>query len=149
VNAPPDHAAQAMEEGAVDYSSILPLSSHTARRPKLLVGERQRRLYPLDVEKVDYIEADRNYVTIRVGETEYISRDSLKRLSTDLSDFGYVRIDRAILLNIRAVHFAEPAGHGTLAFTLFSGVCLRSKKTYRGEILRILPWHHTRTRSGF
>jgi two-component system, LytTR family, response regulator len=114
------------------------------RRPKLLVGERQHRLYPLDVEKIDYVEADGNYVTIRVGDTEYISRDSIKRLAADLADFGFVRIDRSILLNIRAVQFAEPTGHGTLAFTLSSGACLHSSKTYRETIVRLLPWHHCR-----
>jgi two-component system, LytTR family, response regulator len=117
------------------------------RRPKLLVGERQRRLYPLDVEKIDYVEADGNYVTIRVGDTEYISRDSIKRLAADLADFGFVRIDRSILLNIRAVQFAEPTGHGTLAFTLSSGACLHSSKTYRETIVRLLPWHHCRAGS--
>jgi hypothetical protein len=32
------------------------------------VGERQHRLYPLDIDKIDYIEADGNYVTIRAVE---------------------------------------------------------------------------------
>jgi two-component system LytT family response regulator len=117
------------------------------RPPKLLVGERQHRLYPLEIEKIEYIEADGNYVTIRVGNAEYISRDSIKRLATDLADFGFVRIDRSILLNIRAVHFAVPAGHGTLAFTLSSGACLHSSKTYRETIVRMLPWHHCRAGS--
>jgi two-component system, LytTR family, response regulator len=117
------------------------------RRPKLLVGERQHRLYPLDVEKIDYVEADGNYVTIRVGDTEYISRDSIKRLAADLADFGFVRIDRSILLNIRAVQFAEPTGHGTLAFTLSSGACLHSSKTYRETIVQMLPWHYCRAGS--
>lgn len=119
------------------------------RRPKLLIGERQHRLYPLDIEKVDYIEADGNYVTIRVGDDEYLSRDSIKRLSTDLADFGFVQIDRSILLNIRAVHFAEPIGHGTLAFTLSTGACLHSSKRFRDSILRVLPWHHCRSGSAF
>jgi two-component system, LytTR family, response regulator len=114
------------------------------RRPKILVGERQHRLYPLDVEKIDYIEADGNYVTIRAANQEYISRDTIKRLSAELTAFGFVRIDRSILLNIRAVQFAEPVGHGTLAFTLTSGTCLHSSKTYRAAILGILPWHHCR-----
>jgi len=113
-------------------------------RPKILVGERQHRLYPLDVEKIDYIEADGNYVTIRAGNQEYISRDTIKRLSAELTAFGFVRIDRSILLNIRAVQFAEPVGHGTLAFTLTSGTCLHSSKTYREAVLGILPWHHCR-----
>lgn len=118
-----------------------------ARRPKLLVGERQRRLYPLDVEKIDYVEADGNYVTIRVGDAEFISRDSIKRLAADLAEFGFVRIDRSVLLNIRAVQFAEPTGHGTLAFTLSSGACLHSSKTYRETIVRMLPWHYCRVGS--
>ena len=46
----------------------------------LLIGERERRLYPLDPEKIDYIESDGNYVSIRSGNTAYISRDSIKRL---------------------------------------------------------------------
>jgi two-component system, LytTR family, response regulator len=118
------------------------------RQPKLLVGERHRRLYPLNVEKIDYIEADGNYVTIKAGSLEYVSRDSIKRLSTELAAFGFIRIDRSILLNIRAVEFAEPVGRGVLVFTLSSGACLHSSRTYREEILRVLPWHHCRAGSG-
>lgn len=118
------------------------------RRPKILVGERQHRLYPLNIEKIDYIEADGNYVTIRVGNVEYISRDSLKRLTADLAAFGFVRIDRSILLNIRAVEFAEPVGHGVLSFTLSSGTCLYSSKTYREAISSILPWRPSRAAAG-
>jgi DNA-binding LytR/AlgR family response regulator len=169
----PDFADRAIAEGAVDYL-IKPVSANRfenaigrvrqhhilaeaaqarlmreilgllGRRPKILVGERQHRLYPLDIEKIDYIQADGNYVTIRTGNAEYLSRDSIKRLTSDLAAFGFVRIDRSILLNIRAVEFAEPVGHGTLAFTLSSGTCLYSSKTYRDAILSILPWHHRR-----
>jgi two-component system, LytTR family, response regulator len=171
----PDFAERAMAEGAVDYL-LKPVSADRfehaigrvrqryiseqaaqaqltremlellGRRPKILVGERQHRLYPLNIEKIDYIESDGNYVTIRAGNTEYISRDTIKRLTADLAAFGFVRIDRSILLNIRAVEFAEPVGHGTLAFTLSSGTCLYSSKTYRNAILSILPWHHSGAR---
>jgi len=108
-------------------------------KPKLLVGERQHRLYPLDPTKIDYIEADGNYVTIRTGNVEYISRDSIKRLATELAEFGFVRIERSLLLNIRAVLYAEMAGQGAFAFTLTSGACLHSSATYRDVILRVLP----------
>ena len=169
----PDFAERAMAEGAVDYllkpisadrfelaigrvrrryileqAAQAPLAGGMPElpggRPKILVGERQRRLYPLNIEKIDYIEADGNYVTIRAGNTTYISRDTIKRLTADLAGFGFVRIERSILLNIRAVEFAEPLGHGTLAFTLSSGTCLHSSKTYRSAIFSILPWHHCR-----
>src|ERR1700735_1696857 len=83
----PESAERAMAEGAVDHL-VKPVSadrfdhaieigrqrwgigqaaegrlvrhilSLLARRPKLLVGERQHRLYPLEVDKIDYCEAE-------------------------------------------------------------------------------------------
>ena len=107
--------------------------------PRFLVGERQRRLYPLDPRSIDYIEADGNYVTLRAGKTEYLSRDSLKRLATQLEEYGFVRIERSLLVNVAAVSYAEVAGHGTFALTLSSGICLHSSASYRDSILRIIP----------
>jgi DNA-binding LytR/AlgR family response regulator len=107
--------------------------------PRFLVGERQRRLYPLDPKSIDYIEADGNYVTLRAGKVEYLSRDSIKRLSMQLADLGFVRIERSLLVNAAAVSYAEVAGHGTFALTLSSGVCLHSSAAYRDSILRIIP----------
>jgi DNA-binding LytR/AlgR family response regulator len=107
--------------------------------PRFLVGERQRRLYPLDPKSIDYIEADGNYVTLRAGKVEYLSRDSIKRLSVQLAELGFIRIERSLLVNAAAVSYAEVAGHGTFALTLNSGVCLHSSAAYRDSILRIIP----------
>jgi DNA-binding LytR/AlgR family response regulator len=107
--------------------------------PRFLVGERQRRLYPLDPMSIDYIEADGNYVTLRAGKVEYLSRDSIKRLSVQLAELGFIRIERSLLVNAAAVSYAEVAGHGTFALTLNSGVCLHSSAAYRDSILRIIP----------
>jgi DNA-binding LytR/AlgR family response regulator len=107
--------------------------------PRFLVGERQRRLYPLDPKSIDYIEADGNYVTLRAGKIEYLSRDSIKRLTMQLAECGFVRIERSLLVNAASVLYAEVAGHGTFALTLSSGVCLYSSAAYRDSILRIIP----------
>jgi DNA-binding LytR/AlgR family response regulator len=107
--------------------------------PRFLVGERQRRLYPLEPKSIDYIEADGNYVTLRAGKAEYLSRDSIKRLATQLADLGFFRIERSLLVNVAAVRYAEMARHGTFVLTLNSGVCLHSTATYRDSILRIMP----------
>jgi DNA-binding LytR/AlgR family response regulator len=107
--------------------------------PTLLVGERERRLYPLDPEKIDYIESDGNYVSIRSANAAYISRDTIKRLADELAPHGFIRIERSLLVNIRAVLYAETIGRGRFAFTLSSGVCLQSSSSYREAILRALP----------
>jgi DNA-binding LytR/AlgR family response regulator len=129
--------------GLPGYGHFTPKSSELGRTgpvsPRFLVGERQRRLYPLNPKSIDYIEADGNYVTLRAGKVEYLSRDSIKRLSMQLAELGFIRIERSLLVNAAAVSFAEVAGHGTFALTLNSGVCLYSSAAYRDSILRIIP----------
>ena len=110
-----------------------------ANRPFLLVGERERRLYPLDPAQIDFIRSAGNYVTYHVGSLEYIARESIKRLGIALAPAGFVRIERSLLLNIRAIAYAEPGGRGSFAFTLLSGVRLRSGHVYRNSILAALP----------
>ena len=117
--------------------SQLPPRSHNELR--FLVGERQHRLYPLEVEKIDYIEAHGNYVTIRSGACDYIRRDSIKRLAVYLAECGFLRIERSLLLNVRAVAYAQVANHGTFAFTLSSGACIQSSASYRDAILNVIP----------
>lgn len=125
-------------DGRTSGNSSDPTNSVPAL-PRFLVGERHRRLYPLDPRVVDYIEADGNYVTLRAGKTEYLSRDSIKRLAMQLAECGFIRIERSLLVNSAAVAYAEVAGHGTFALTLCSGVCLHSSAAYRESILRIIP----------
>jgi two-component system LytT family response regulator len=155
------HATRAFEEGAFDYL-VMPVAAERFDRamtrawhrlnhalsglgrtlpnpPRFLVGERLRRLYPLDPRSIDYIEADGNYVTLRAGKEEYLSRDSLKRLALQLAGLGFIRIERSLLVNATAVAYAEVARHGTFALTLSSGVCLHSSAAYRESILRIIP----------
>ncbi|HYL03976.1 MAG TPA: LytTR family DNA-binding domain-containing protein, partial [Steroidobacteraceae bacterium] len=74
-----------------------------ADAPAMLIGERGHRLYPLEPLKIDYIESAGNYVTFRTATSEYISRDSLKRLASVLKGCGFFRIERSLLLNVRAI----------------------------------------------
>jgi DNA-binding LytR/AlgR family response regulator len=104
-----------------------------------LVGEREHRLYVIEPDKVDYIESHGNYVKLHMGNAEYITRDSVKRLSTVLAGSGFVRIERSLLINIRAILYVQRVGRGRYAFTLTSGARLHSGAKYRDEILQALP----------
>jgi two-component system, LytTR family, response regulator len=96
-----------------------------------LVGERAGRFYFLAPNEVDYIEADSNYLLLYSGKDRYINRDSLRRLAPLLEQYGFFRISRSILINLRRVEFAERAGGAVLAFVFGSGVRLLSSKGYR------------------
>lgn len=103
-----------------------------------LVGERSRRLYFLPVDTIDYIEADANYALIHVGSEEYISRSTLKYLASTLEPFGFLRIERSLLVNVCRAVYAERAGPGEFAFVMRGGKRLESGRTFRSSILKML-----------
>lgn len=110
-----------------------------AARPLFLVGEREHRLYPLDPLAIDYVESAGNYVTYHLAGVEYICRESIKHLEAVLAPAGFVRIERSLLLNVRAIAYAQPLGHGSFVFTLTTGARLQSGHAYRETILAALP----------
>jgi two-component system, LytTR family, response regulator len=126
----PRSAAQTAWTAAVDR--------HVPEPPRLLAAERERRLYLLDPEKVDYIEAYGNYVRMWSGGVAYISRECVKELAILLAFSGFVRVQRSKLVNLRAVAYIERPGHGLFVFVLSCGTRLESTPTYRADILRAL-----------
>jgi two-component system LytT family response regulator len=131
-----------VEKTSVQHADCLPLG-HLDR----LVGERTGRLYFFSPLDIDYIEADSNYVRIHVGSERYISRDSLTRLASLLANVGFVRISRAVLLNLQRVSFAQREGRSVLAFVLQSGSRVLSSTGFRlesGASLRIARTRGTR-----
>jgi two-component system, LytTR family, response regulator len=120
-------------------ASAVPYRQAEPSTPIFLVGERQRRLYPLDPSHIEFVESAGNYVKYHLAQYVYIARESIKRLDVMLASAGFIRIERSLLLNIRAIAFVELIGHGTFAFTLTSGACLHSGYAYRDAILSALP----------
>jgi two-component system, LytTR family, response regulator len=122
--------------------------SSPAARPLFLVGEREHRLYPIDPGEIDYVQSAGNYVTYHLGAVGYMARESIKRLDALLAPAGFVRIDRSVLLNVRAVAYAQSLGHGSFVFTLVTGARLHSGHAYRDTVLAALPLRRRAPNSG-
>jgi len=136
--------AHGMPRGAAARSlpgvapATLPRESEPGR-PLFLVGEREQRLYPIDPLEIDYVRSAGNYVTYHLGAAEYIARESIKRLEKLLASIAFVRIERSLLLNLRAIAYAQSVGHGSFVFTLTTGARLHSGHAYRDTVLAALP----------
>lgn len=156
VTAHPEHAMEAFDSNAVHYLSK-PVDGHRlgnaigrarsrlsldrsgpAAAPgslRQITGEKAHRLYFIDVETIDYVESDANYVTLHVGDERYLARNTIKHLAGALAPASFVRIERSVLLNLRRVAFAERLDRGAFVFTLRNGQRLVSSSTYRKGIL--------------
>ncbi len=148
-----EHALRAFEIGAIDYllkpvvasrfegalarlrsrelgAPTTAAASRTQSQPLRLVAEKGRRLHFLPVDTIDYIVADGNYVTLHVGESEYLRRDSVKRLAVLLAFDGFERICRDTLINLSRVAFAEKHPQATIVFTMLCGSRLTSRSGF-------------------
>ena len=77
----------------MSLTADLTLAASNTSSPTLLVGERERSLYLLTAQNVDYIESQGNYVRLHCGNVEYVSRDSIKRLAIILAAICFVSIE--------------------------------------------------------
>ena len=130
---------QATQPATSTYLTALSHAGLQCDRPSILFAEREQRLYPIQPQRIDYVESAGNYVKFHVDKCEYIARETIKHLEVVLASAGFVRIERKLLLNILAISFVETVGHGAFAFTLNNGLRLHSGPAYRETILRTLP----------
>ncbi len=154
VTAHPEHAMEAFESDAVHYltkpvdgrrlvnaigraRSLLSLerSGSPASSLRQITGEKAQRLYFIEVETIDYVESEANYVALHVDDERYLARNTMKHLAGVLGPLGFVRIERSLLINLRRVAFAERLDRGAFVFTLRNGRRLVSSSTYRKGIL--------------
>ncbi len=119
-------------------------TSHTAGRPtgdparpaeRLLVKDRGTETF-VDVARIDRIEAEGNYVVIRVGDKRFLERRTLGGLEKLLRGAGFMRIHRSHLVNLDRVDRIEAGFKGRYEVVMVDGTHLPMGRTYRKELKR-------------
>jgi DNA-binding LytR/AlgR family response regulator len=65
----------------------------------------------------------------------------MKDIEQQVTDAGFVRIHRSVLVNLDHVKEMKPKKHGDYEFRMVDGVSFISGSTYRGNVKRILEQH--------
>lgn len=92
-----------------------------ARFPeRILVTEGERGVL-LEVERIDRVESDRNYVTLHAGSDSYRLRGTLEGLERKLDSSKFVRVNRSTLVRIGAIREVHPWFHGEYRVVLSDG----------------------------
>lgn len=92
------------------------------------------RIRLVDVDDVDYLEAEANYVRVRVGGKTYLVRGSLSALTEQLDPTRFLRVHRSLVVNVARVREVEPQPAGEYLLFLQDGTRLMSGRTYRAGI---------------
>jgi two-component system LytT family response regulator len=118
-------------------------SAGASRLGELLLAPRRGGRLPIkmggtttfvDLDHVDYVETCGNYLTIHVGATEHLLRETMNALEGRLRHYGFVRIHRSYLVNQRRVTSLRPWHTGEYVVILSTGRELTLSRGYRDRL---------------
>jgi two-component system LytT family response regulator len=106
-------------------------------KPRLL-AEFNGHLHVLDAARVEMLEADRNYVLIRVGKDNFHARSTLQQAELALRSQPMLRISRSCLVNMNYVKEVNRTLRGDFILSLAGGATVTSSEGFRGKVKEYL-----------
>jgi two-component system LytT family response regulator len=85
-------------------------------------------------EEIDWIEAERNYIRLHVGERAYLLRENLGRIESALDPAAFCRIHRSTIVNVDRIQAVESLFGGEYLVVLHDGTRLTSGRSYRRNL---------------
>jgi len=81
--------------------------------------------------EIDWIEASGNYVHIHAGGATYLHRETLRQLEETLDPTRFLRVHRAIIVNVDRVREVHPLFNGNAELVLHDGTRIGLSRRFR------------------
>jgi two-component system LytT family response regulator len=88
----------------------------------------------IDVAQIEMLEADRNYVTLRVDDKTFHARTTLQQAAETMRSQPMLRISRSCLVNINHVCQVNRTLRGDFVLLLRGGTTAASSQGYRDKV---------------
>jgi two-component system, LytTR family, response regulator len=92
----------------------------------------------VDTKDLEWLQAAENYVELHVGRDCYLVEATMTAIEKRLDPARFVRIHRSVVVNAERIRTVQFASHSEYFVTLISGVQLRSGRTYRDAVQRLI-----------
>jgi two-component system, LytTR family, response regulator len=102
-------------------------------RPRLL-AEAGGHHHMVDVAQIEMLEADRNYVTLRVDNKTFHARTTLHQAAEAMFSQPMLRISRSCIVNINHVREVNRTLRGDFVLLLRGGTSAASSQGYRDKV---------------
>ena len=107
------------------------------QRDRLAFKSNGRVLF-VRIEEIDWIEADGNYVQLRVGNVSHQLRETISGLETQLPGDRFMRISRSVIVNLDRIKELQPMFYGDYAVILQGGARLTLSRNFRDRLEKLL-----------
>jgi two-component system LytT family response regulator len=97
------------------------------------------RIIVIRLADIDWIEADRDYVSVHVGGGKtWLMRETIAAVELRLALSGFVRIHRSAIVNAERVKELRPRDKGEYTVVLIDGTELKLSRNYRAAVERLV-----------
>jgi two-component system LytT family response regulator len=96
------------------------------------------RVFFLETEEIDWVEAEGNYINVHTSKKSHLLRDTISGLEAQLDPRKFVRIHRSAIVNIGRIKELQPWTHGEYHVILRDGTQLTLSRNYRENLRNVL-----------
>jgi two-component system, LytTR family, response regulator len=99
-----------------------------------LVIKANGRIYFLETNEIDWIEAEGNYVSVHSAKKSHLLRETISSLESQLDPKKFVRIHRSSIVRIDQIQELQPWFHGEYRIILHDGTQLTLSRNHRDKL---------------
>lgn len=127
----PPEAAAAQATLQPEASSEVPAAAESPQRPDRFLVRKLRREFLIGANEIDWLQAQGNYVGLRVNGHDYLLRATLTDFLTQLDPARYVRVHRSYAANLDRIAEIEPLDGGDARLHMRDGTHIPCSRRYR------------------
>ena len=117
----------------------MPVEDENAGRYERMINIKdQGKIFRVDVETIEHIEAAGDYMCIYTGENSLILRETMKDLERRLDPRVFQRVHRSTIVNLDQVRQVKPHTNGECFLVLDSGAEVKVSRSYRDVVARFV-----------
>ena len=112
---------------------------HSANRFEKLINIKDRgKIFRVDVDSIEVVEAAGDYMCIKTGDNTLILRQTMKDLEKRLDPRRFQRVHRSTIVNLDLVREVKPHTNGECFLVLDSGGQVKVSRSYRDVVARFV-----------
>jgi len=96
---------------------------------RLLINSEERAFF-LQIDRINWIEAAKNYINIHTGNEAYLLRGTIDGLHKRLDPSKFIRVNRSQIVNIDSIKELQPWFHGEYRIILKDGTEMMWSRRY-------------------
>ena len=131
--------AEVAPEAADEIADAGGADGHSANRFEKLINIKDRgKIFRVDVDTIEVVEAAGDYMCIKTGDNTLILRQTMKDLEKRLDPRRFQRVHRSTIVNLDLVRQVKPHTNGECFLVLDSGAEVKVSRSYRDVVARFV-----------